>query len=116
MLHVEVLTSKIVLLKARSQQELGRTFLRFQEHYESPEWKGKVFTIGQIRAWYAETYGADTYERDQHTGWELERRACWTLGKECWCGNCEEERERCNVCHGFEHEPGCRAAPEGGVV
>jgi hypothetical protein len=54
----------IVLVKAPSQRELGDTFLRFQEHYESPEWCGKVFTAGQIRAWYSEKYGADTYSED----------------------------------------------------
>jgi hypothetical protein len=49
---------------ADSQEELGNTFLRFQEHYESPYFKGQIFTVGQVRAWYSKTYGADTYEKD----------------------------------------------------
>lgn len=64
MMVFKALTPKIIIVCADSQEELGRTFLRFQEHYESPEWRGKVFTIGQLRAWYAETFGTDSYERD----------------------------------------------------
>jgi hypothetical protein len=64
MIKTKPLTSKIVLVTADSQQELGRVFLRFQEFYESPEWKDKIFTIGQIRSWYSEKYGANTYEKD----------------------------------------------------
>ena len=63
-LHIKKITDKIILVSADSQEELNRTFLRFQEHYESPEWKGKIFTDGQFRAWYSEKYGANTYERD----------------------------------------------------
>ena len=55
-----------VWIKADSQEELGLSFMRFQEHYESinPEFKNKIFTIGQLRAWYSSTYGADTYHKD----------------------------------------------------
>lgn len=51
---------------ADSQEELGLTFMRFQEHYESsnPSFKGKVFTQGQLKRWYSEKYGANNY---QHT-------------------------------------------------
>jgi hypothetical protein len=49
---------------ADSQEELGNTFIRFQEYYESPQFKGQICTIGQIRAWYSKTYGADTYQKD----------------------------------------------------
>lgn len=48
---------------ADSQDELGLTFMRFQEHYESsnPAFKNKVFTQGQLKRWYSETYGANNY-------------------------------------------------------
>jgi len=48
---------------ADSQEELGLTFMRFQEHYESPskDFKGKIFTQGQLRRWYSETYGSNSY-------------------------------------------------------
>lgn len=49
---------------ADSQEQLGNTFIRFQEHYESPKFKGQIFTVGQVRAWYSSTYGANTYQKD----------------------------------------------------
>lgn len=63
-LKVEVVNKTIVRLSAGSVSELGEYFLRFQEHYESPEWKGKIFTIGQFKAWYSRKYGAETYRKD----------------------------------------------------
>lgn len=55
-----------VWIWADSQSELGNTFIRFQEYYESPnpDFKGKIFTCGQIRSWYSETYGVDSYHHD----------------------------------------------------
>jgi hypothetical protein len=37
---------------------------RIEEHYESPEFKGKVFTLGQYKKWYSAFYGAWTYHYD----------------------------------------------------
>jgi hypothetical protein len=50
-----------VWIKASSQKELGNTFIRFQEHYESPnpDFRNKIFTLGQARQWYSITYGGD---------------------------------------------------------
>ena len=52
-----------VWVSADSQKELGETFIRFQEHYESnnQQLKNKIFTIGQLKQWYSETYGYDGY-------------------------------------------------------
>lgn len=48
---------------ADSQDELGLTFMRFQEHYESdnPLFRNNVFTQGQLKRWYSETYGSNSY-------------------------------------------------------
>lgn len=56
-----------VWIWADSQDELGLTFMRFQEYYESdnPEFRGKIFTLGQLRCWYSETYGSNSY----HSHW-----------------------------------------------
>lgn len=35
-----------------TQYDLTSTFLRFQEHYESPEFKGKIFTLEEYKKWY----------------------------------------------------------------
>ena len=52
-----------IWIKADSQSELGLTFMRFQEFYESanPQFKNNIFTIGQLKYWYSETYGANDY-------------------------------------------------------
>jgi hypothetical protein len=56
-----------VWIKADSQNELGLTFMRFQEYYESanPQFRNNIFTLGQLRHWYSETYGANDY----HVSW-----------------------------------------------
>jgi hypothetical protein len=55
-----------VWISAESQAELNLSFMRFTEYYESPnpEFKGKIFTVGQLKRWYSVTYGADTYHID----------------------------------------------------
>lgn len=55
-----------VWIKADSQAELGNTFIRFQEYYESPnpDFRNKIFTLGQVRNWYSIKYGSDSYHND----------------------------------------------------
>lgn len=55
-----------IWISADSQDELAITFMRFQEFYESPnpEFKNKIFTVGQLKSWYSTHYGADTYHKD----------------------------------------------------
>lgn len=52
-----------VWISADSQKELGETFIRFQEFYESPskKYRNKVFTLGDIKHYYSFQYGADLY-------------------------------------------------------
>lgn len=52
-----------IWISASSQKELGETFIRFQEHYESPnpEFHKKIFTLGSVKHWYSIQYGADLY-------------------------------------------------------
>lgn len=66
MLKIKKQPYNSVWISADSQSELATTFMRFQEHYESPNpnFKDKVFTVGQLRSWYSITYGADTYHHD----------------------------------------------------
>lgn len=45
-------------------EDIALHFLRFQEHYESPRFRGKVFTWLEYITWYMETYGAFTYPQD----------------------------------------------------
>lgn len=66
MLKIKSQPYNSVWISADSQEELGRTFIRFQEYYESPnpEFRGKIFTLGVVRQWYSIKYGADTYHHD----------------------------------------------------
>jgi hypothetical protein len=52
-----------VWISADSQQELGETFIRFQEYYESPnkKFRNQTFTLGAVKQWYSIQYGADLY-------------------------------------------------------
>lgn len=52
-----------VWISAETQKELGETFIRFQEHYESPvkRFRNKVFTLGDVKNYYSFEYGADLY-------------------------------------------------------
>lgn len=64
MLTSKKLKFNSVLIKAPTNELLAKTFMRFQEYYESPHFKGQIFTIGQLKEWYSATYGADTYIKD----------------------------------------------------
>lgn len=56
----------VFLFQFKTQSELTRTFLRFQEHYESPEFRGKVFGLAEFKAWYRTTrkHGRFSYYSD----------------------------------------------------
>lgn len=54
----------IFQLDFSSQRELASTLLRFQEHYESPKFRGKIFTLGEYRDWYSRDTGGFTYYTD----------------------------------------------------
>lgn len=54
----------IYLLRFKTQYELAATFLRVQEHYESPQFSGRVFSLEKYIDWYVARYGAFTYYED----------------------------------------------------
>jgi len=54
----------IFLIESKTRQVLAETFLRFQEYFESPEFKGRVFTVDEFAQWYVSKYGAWTYSKD----------------------------------------------------
>jgi hypothetical protein len=55
---------RIYLLEFESQKDITSTFLRFQEHYESPEFRGKIFTLKEFRKWYSRENAEFTYYED----------------------------------------------------
>ena len=54
----------IIQVDFETQRELAETFVRIQEHYESPEFRGKIFTLGEFRDWYSRKNGGFTYYTD----------------------------------------------------
>lgn len=63
MLKVKKQPYNAVWVSADSQKELGETFIRFQEYYESPnkDFRNKIFTLGSVKHWYSIEYGGDVY-------------------------------------------------------
>lgn len=55
---------KIFLLEFENQYEITSTFLRFQEYYESPEFRGKVFTLKKFMEWYSKGKSSFSYYTD----------------------------------------------------
>ena len=72
MLKIQNQPYNSVWISAGSQKELGETFIRFQEYYESnnPLFKNRVFTLGQVKQWYSEKDGFDSYS-DYWVGFNL---------------------------------------------
>lgn len=61
---VKKISNQITLLVYKDRESLCKAFCRVEEYYESPEFAGKIFTMGEYRRWYTERYGAWTYFRD----------------------------------------------------
>lgn len=61
-IRVEAVSDGIVKLVFPTGNELARAFLRFQENYESPEFKGKVFTREEFLEWYSRISGSNYLE------------------------------------------------------
>ncbi|MDR3583312.1 MAG: ABC transporter ATP-binding protein [Candidatus Pacebacteria bacterium] len=65
------LADKIHLLTFETQQDITSTFLRFQEHYESPNFRGKIFSLDEFKQWYIKTSpnGIKTGEFTYYSDW-----------------------------------------------
>ena len=51
-MKAEEILPKIYHINFKTQKELTSTFLRFQEYYESPKFRNKVFTLKEYKKWY----------------------------------------------------------------
>ena len=63
---VDEVEKDIYHVQMTSTKVLCKTFMRFQEHYESPRFRDQVFTREQFKKWYAGTRASleYTYEED----------------------------------------------------
>lgn len=64
MMKIESSKDNIIFLKGDSQYDLAATFMRMQEYYESPKFKGKEIVLEEYMDWYAAEYGNFTYTVD----------------------------------------------------
>ena len=67
----QTLTDRIHLLIFDTQRDVTSTFLRFQEYYESPKFRGKIFSLEEFKAWYVQNSpkGRKTGKFTYYTDW-----------------------------------------------
>lgn len=63
-MKINKISDKITHILYDTQVEVASAFVRIQEFYESPEFAGKIFTLGIFREWYSKEFGAWTYAED----------------------------------------------------
>ena len=51
-MKVKEIIKNIFHISFSTQHELASTFLRFQEYYESPKFRGKIFSFYEYKKWY----------------------------------------------------------------
>lgn len=70
-IEYQVLADKIHLLIFDTQRDITSTFLRFQEHYESPQFRGKIFSLEEFKKWYIQNSpkGRKTGKFTYYTDW-----------------------------------------------
>jgi hypothetical protein len=54
----------IYLVESKTKKNLGETFMRFQEYYESPVFKGRFFSVQEFADWYTGQFGKFSYCHD----------------------------------------------------
>lgn len=60
-MKVTEIRPKTYVVDFASREELMKTFIRFQEYYESPEFKHKIFTTEEFSSWYMKSRNSDTF-------------------------------------------------------
>lgn len=70
-MKLEEIAENIFHLNFPNQLELTSTFLRFQEHFESPHFRGKVFSLEEFKSWYIKNSpkGKETGKFTYYSDW-----------------------------------------------
>lgn len=71
---IKKLTSKIIHINYPSQEEMNKACIRVNTYIENPKYKGKIFTLGQVREYYTEKQGFFSYYKRVY-GTNLSREA-----------------------------------------
>lgn len=58
------ISEQVTLLVYETREQLTSALCRIEEHDDSPEFAGKIFTLGQYREWYSRQFGSWSYYRD----------------------------------------------------
>lgn len=61
---VREIEPRLFHLKFSKPREMSDSFMRIQEHYESPQFRGQVFSRKEYREWYRQVNGRFTYHSD----------------------------------------------------
>ncbi len=71
-LKYKELTKNIYWGIFESKRQLAKTFLRFQEYFESPKFKGKIFNFHEFKKWYVTNspLGKKTGKFTYYTDWD----------------------------------------------
>ena len=80
---------------------LAGTFMRFQEYYESPEFKGRVFSIEEFVQWYAGIHGSFSYSQDWY-GFNIPSKALEPFQKGEFNPLTKNEQKLLNICKNEE--------------
>ena len=89
----------IYLIESKSRQDLAEMFMRFQEHYESPEFKGKVFSIDEFAHWYALKYNSFSYAKDWY-GFNIPATVLKPFRDGLFDPLTDKERKLLEICYG----------------
>lgn len=68
LLQVKEIAPGIFHVSASTNYQLASTFLRFQEHFESPKFRGKVFDLPEYKKWYASQSETENFSYYQDWG------------------------------------------------
>lgn len=60
-MKIKEIKPRTFLVDFETRQELLKTFIRFQEYYESPEFKDKIFTVDEYAKWYMKDMKRETF-------------------------------------------------------
>lgn len=61
MLKFKVLANNIYAVEGNTSSEVAKLFLRFQECYESPQFREKIFTLKEFKEYYKEFTHSNTF-------------------------------------------------------
>lgn len=78
-------SKNVYLVTFNLAYDVAMTFLRYQEYYESPKWRGQLFTISDYMAWYSKGSGEGsfTYPTD-YNGFNLPSKVVKRVQGHLW--------------------------------